>query len=102
MEQPVRSKLNVKDLCELIRISGEAGVKELHFGEVRVIFKEEKALVTEIPTTIGISPANNVRELERSEQDIREDQLSMALLENPAEYERLLAAGELEDAKEKH
>jgi hypothetical protein len=103
MERPVRNLGNqISQICKLIEVCGNCGVSELRFENLHVIFNNNKTVDMEIPATIGIAPENNVKEIEKSEQDIREDQLAMALIENPAEYERLITAGELEDAENNH
>lgn len=100
MERTVR-KLGsrIKQIGDLIKICGESNVAVLHFEDVHVIFRDNKIVDMEIPATIGIAPENNARDTDRSEQELREDQLAMALIEQPEEYERLIAAGELENAE---
>jgi hypothetical protein len=103
MERSVRKlSSRIKDIGDLIKICGESGVGELRFEELHVIFKDNRTVGVEIPNTIGITPENNVKEVEYTEQELKEDQLAMALIEQPSEYERLIIAGELENAENRH
>lgn len=106
----MKSNMELKDLCQLIRECGRAGVTELTLDPVRVVFSP-KPTEQEKNTSIAWAPAaktsaatnspeQNELDLMRAELSLREDQLANVLLEDPAEYERLMMAGELEDAVE--
>lgn len=93
--------VKVKELCELIKVCGEAGVAELKFADLHVTFvlskaPDEVALGYEQPIIKDESEAEVIL---RDEVKLKEDQLDLALIERPGEYERMLMSGELEDEK---
>ena len=108
----MNSSIEIKDLCQLIRECGRAGVVELTLDPVRVVFsnrpaEEEKQSLLKWPaaaktSAAKFSPEQNEIDLMSAELSLREDQLANALLEDPAEYERLMMAGELDDAATEH
>ena len=115
--------LNAKEICALIRACGEAGVSELEFDQLRLKFHEPAQTgpvwTMTYPTaqTDSADPGTTKRKRKskqgepvffeeqqefpfiQDELNVREDQLELMRIENPAEYERLLAQGELEDAE---
>lgn len=99
-------ELKIKDICALIRVSGDAKVKELKFGDLSVVFAPEASglanQVSTQDTNVFSGPIVN-DEAEAFRQDevkIKDLKLEMALIENPAEYEQMVLAGELEDGEE--
>ena len=87
--------LSIKGICDLISVCGKSGVTELSFDTLKVSFSHSKTLEENAPIVLSGRP--EPENFEQIEQDLKEEHLSMALIENPAEYERLAAAGELED-----
>jgi hypothetical protein len=108
-------KMTSDDICAIIRQCGESGVSELTFGSLSIRFASENKrgdLSSPEIAHHGISHSTtdyifddsfkksdeeDKRILEEEEIRMREDQLSMALIEDPAQFEKLLAAGDLEN-----
>ncbi len=108
--------LKAEEVCSIILHSGTANVAELSFGELHVRFGAPKPeRQPETPTPVGQSQPIPPPSLEAtpSEKDAaridqetteilelltKEQQMAELLLTDSAEYERQLAAGELEDA----
>lgn len=108
---PEKCLFTAEELCGIIKACGEAQVVELKLGDLYVRFGQQP--VPEAPANEVQSPAptpeaaisatqNELekeaeRALTQDEVKLREDQLDMALLENPLLYEELIAKGEVED-----
>lgn len=99
------------ELCSLIKECGSSGVSELTLDPFRVVFSDIKkeATTTSLPHFYAQTSVEQDRQklddeevLLKEELRIRQDQLSNALLEDPAEFERLLMSGELEDEPTEH
>lgn len=96
----------LKEICELIKVCGASGVTELKVGELHVQFSS-KAHGGSVSSGIELPIIKNTDQLVETEQEVilrdeiklKQDQLDLALIESPAEYERLLMSGELEDEK---
>jgi hypothetical protein len=102
--------LNLKQICELIKISGEAKVTELKFQDLHVFFAPQGPVAAiqgshnqELVLTHGNDIESEQVLIEKEGAKVRQDQYDMALLENPAEYERIeyerLMAGDLGDGE---
>lgn len=105
--------LNPLEIARLVKACAEAGVQELKLGELHVLFKaDQKAddfLVAQTPEptkkrrkrsskTEAFDVVEDQMDLPFDETDeirMKEDQMDLLRIENPAEYERLLAMGEL-------
>ncbi len=118
--QPVqtlrKSVLKADEVCGIILHSGKANVSELTFGDLHVRFgapkserqPEELSLVGQSQPTVPTSSETILSDeeaaritkdtLEIQELLTREQQMAELQLTDPVEYERQLAAGELEDA----
>lgn len=101
-----RQLLSTKEVCRIIKLGKKAGLSELKFGELHVSFKspiEQVAKATmrqpRIPSVPVKAPTENTQKeaLAQDELRLREDQLAMALIEDPVRYEQLLRDGELSD-----
>lgn len=100
----LKSISKVKELCDLVKVCGDAGVLELVYGDTRVIFEpkakgtnQSSETETVVTREIKQQPEHEINHLMKDTIDLKEDQLSMALIENPADYERLVLSGDLED-----
>lgn len=99
-------EMNAKDVCAMIRACGESGVTELSFGPLTIRFAPKPSVgesPSEPPKTEFHPPMyyrtteEEQTQLLRDEVALKEERLAMALLEDPVEFEKLLAAGELEE-----
>jgi hypothetical protein len=91
------------DICNLIKTCSVSGVLELNYGELHIKFASKDIEAPSEPAIAGRksdATKSTVIEQDSIEQDelkTKQDQLDLMLIEDPAEYERLLIAGELED-----
>jgi hypothetical protein len=102
--------LSSQDVCLIIKSCGEAGVSSLSWGELHIQFglqppgrslgsnQETETILT--PTEAAISETQEQlaqESLERAEDELRAMQLELMKIENPAEYERLVFDGKLDE-----
>lgn len=98
-------ELKIKDICALIKICGESKVKELKFGDLHVVFAPEalgqanQVLAQSTKVFSGQVVSDEAEAFQQDEVKIKDLKLEMALIENPAEYEQMVLAGELEDGE---
>lgn len=99
--------LTSTEICKIIKTARQSGVSELKFGELSFSFakkEEKKPKITQKSVEIT---AEQLAEIEKVSMDAEktaimqetEDQLEILHLEDPNEYEKLLARGELEGAE---
>lgn len=91
-----------RELSNIIKTCASCGVSEFSIGEIKITFGQPIIATQPIDQYQGesqpIPSAEIVDEpIEKEEVALKEEQLAMALLENPVELERLLTAGELEN-----
>lgn len=90
-------------VCAIIEACGKAGVRVFKYGELYFSMDATPQTYPLIVPGDRIVPAapdharQNADTLERDEDEVRDEQLRMLMLENPMEYERQLRDGELED-----
>lgn len=92
--------VSVKDFKKIIDLCKKSGVLRLKLADFEVEFaeKEQKHIKREIKAKD--SPDREIAEkeaLRREEQTLKEDYIGNLLLEDPAEYERLVMQGELHE-----
>lgn len=91
-----KKSLTAKDICLIIKEGSKGGVAKLKFGDLEISFgiePEEPIVYTEIP----------LKEQEKIEQEIQlkdrvesgEEALSQLAIDDPVEWERQIAKGEL-------
>ena len=93
-------ELTTDQLFDIIDMCCDRGVTEFKFGDLYLRFDltfspTKKAPVASIKKVESI----NENSLLNSEVDLREDQAQQLLIEDPVAYEKLLAQGDLENAK---
>lgn len=96
--------LSVKEVRALLSHLKKAGVKSFEGLNVKVDFADKtdvEQIQTVRQTPASAKKAENIEQLSFLDEsaDVSEDLISHALIENPAEYERLIREGELEDAR---
>jgi hypothetical protein len=103
--------LTAKDIAQIIKACKNAGVKELKLADFSLTFGNEPASspesesISEEPISADVLEAQIRQEKEDIEmQEATAKQLSLdaLMIEEPAEYERLIAEGELKDAEIQH
>lgn len=118
---PAPKKLNnralkAEEVCSILKACYEARVRVLKFSDLEVEFQEDgkpQIVVSQpiLPDTAmsedkpyAPDPFRKESEslLEREAADVKQMHLDQMMIEDPLEYEHLLLAGELEDAKSGH
>lgn len=107
-----KTHLSREDVCSILDTSAKAGVRELTFAGLHVVFgrpaEQQVAgypFVPQIPAPSlsgkALSDADHAaqakRSLEEDEVRLREDQLAHALVEDPVLYEKLVQEGMTND-----
>lgn len=98
-------RYKVTELSKLIRICGKAGVAELKIADFHVTFSKSKApdeVASGLEQPSFITDEKETDILLKDEIRLRADQLDLALIERPHEYEQMLFSGDLEDEKADH
>lgn len=98
-----KTLFTAEQVCSIIKACGEAHVSVLEFGDLRVRFgrsaEEEdqgRAFNPDPATEIAVKQAEiSAQSLKRDEIAFREEQLAMAVIEDPVLAEKLLMEGEL-------
>lgn len=118
--KPTETELSSVDLCPILEASAKAGVTELKFRGLHVVFGRTAEQVVTMDPRFGLPAYPFVQQppaaktemdlsaeqhklirkqyLENAETNLREDQLAELLVTNPQLYEELLQKGELENA----
>jgi hypothetical protein len=98
--------LKPSELCDVLKACHDAKVRELKFKGLHVIFAPAEMgsaiqgdLTTEVTTALGAVKLLEREANEKDELALREEQLALMRIENPAEYEAMLSAGELDDGE---
>jgi hypothetical protein len=90
-----------QEVCDIIKACAASGVARIEFGPLKVEFGlQQSALPTPIePIDPRITARAEQEAVESAEFRMKQDQLSTMLLSDPAEYERLMMIGDLEETK---
>jgi len=93
---------NAVDICNIIKVCGEAGVSDFRVGDFSVSFgKSSKHTASNTPEeAISVEQVLQAeRSLAQAEAEIKEDQLNQMLIEDPFAAEELIMSGEFTNAK---
>lgn len=120
MGNPQEKLISAEDACRIIEVCGKSNVSELRFRGIHVRFGRptesfqgtgvpleaplgmEQAISPYPDTEISREPEpQNENSLLDEELRLKDERIAMALLENPAEAERLLLQGDLEDERQR-
>jgi ribosomal protein L15 len=97
----VTNPLTPEAICNIIEACSHASVSEFIYGGLTIRFGNlQTANHDSLPQDISsqVSTANAETLLD-GEVNLREEQLSAMVIENPVEYEKLLLDGDLSDAE---
>jgi hypothetical protein len=92
--------VSVKDFKKIIGLCKKSGVSRLKLADFEVEFAEKEQKHSKREVKVKDSPNREVIEtesLKRAEQALKEEYIGNLLLEDPAEYERLVMQGELHE-----
>ena len=95
------SDVNIEKLSELIKTCGASNVSHLKFGELEVTFSSshcDQQTTASQSATLGTLADESTEQIAiKDEVDANQELLAMAILEDPAMYEKLLMSGDLEN-----
>jgi hypothetical protein len=103
--------LNVEDLCRILEASSKSGVSELKFGPLLVKFGPSPEQIQRFldqqqpthpsPPVAALTEAQHTKQtqesLEQAEIALRQEQLQLAMVEDPELFEQMLSDGDLSD-----
>jgi restriction endonuclease Mrr len=105
------SELNVKDVCEIIAACATNGVSMLKYGTLEVQFKESRTPCKEKIEDQHIEltsqgpekevPPMSPEVLQKIEQDMKQAELEQMLINDPAQFEELISAGEIDNEEDR-
>jgi hypothetical protein len=97
-------ELTAKDICNILRACRESGASKLKFAGIEAEFfpadymKASESL-PEAEISVEQAAVVDEQQLARDEFRAKSERLAMMLIEDPAQYEKLLLDGELADAE---
>lgn len=89
MERALRR--NRVNIVAIIEAAGKAGVKHLKFGDLEISFEEQKQEVAITRPTLVQAPIPTPEQQEASRRERQQELLEQLKIEDPLEYERLVA-----------
>lgn len=96
----IDKNMSPKEICEIIRVSGELGVCEFSYKDLKFSFNQKIEASTSNRVEIAtITTAQAEVSRETSLEDAREEFLGELLLSNPSEYERIREKEDYLDAQ---
>ena len=108
-----KTPLRTEDICTIIKLCSESRVASLKWGDLCVEFGPAKttpwAFPMESAHTEAVSPAPSPEKADTQEQEtllsdelrVKDDQLALMVIEDPAQYEELISSGELDEEDER-
>ena len=101
-----KKTLKNTDVCNIIRTCKAAEVTELKFGDLHILWGK-KALLGNVEDANALAAEEMAeaqkkiedKELEIQDLENKENLLELLKIEDPAEYERMILSGELENAE---
>lgn len=100
--------LEIRDIIKLIRVIKETGIQEFNGLGLHIIVNGQTKPTQTIQTERQIKASDEkaaiiaTESLRQETAESVEDRIQLLLIEDPAEYERLLMERELEDASIQH
>jgi hypothetical protein len=98
-----KNAFKTEDICAIIKVCSQSGVREFKYLNLSFSFGHVYAPTTEpifIPEPIAHQADTQTREtLSKNENDMKQEQLDMMLLEDPEGFEELLRIGDLKDER---
>jgi hypothetical protein len=111
LTENMKENLNVKDVCDIILSCAKNNVSTLKWGTLELKFKEDShAPSKEINQTPAIEahsqgpekePTISPETLQKIEQDMKQVELDLMMINDPAQFEELLSTGEIEDEEDR-
>lgn len=104
--EPAPKNLTAQEICSIIKECARQGVAEMTYGELHVKFQplgEREEAPAHVPPSQRVRvPAKTLDKIEsdslrNDELAVKEDDLAQMLIEDPAQYEKLVLQGDLAD-----
>jgi restriction endonuclease Mrr len=109
MSSTEHKDLSVKEICEIITVGAKNGLATLKYAGLELTFKETHTPSMETPATVIVEPSQGPEEelapispevLQKIEQDMKQEELSQMMINDPAQFEELISLGEIENDDE--
>lgn len=97
----VKEVLSAKEICSIIRAGASSRVKVLRYLGLEIQYSSDDVSVVTPSTFTGPLVPVSQETFEQNAHAAKKERLDLMMIEDPAEYERLLASGELEDDEQK-
>lgn len=97
-------ELTAEDICNILRVCRESGASKLKFAGIEAEFfpadyTKASEPLPEAEISVEQAAVIEGQQLTRDEMRVKSERLAMMLIEDPAQYEKLLLDGELADAE---
>lgn len=109
--EAVKESLNVKDVCDIISSCATNNVRSMKWGTLELTFKEDLHTPSkEINQTPAIEehsqgpeekPTMSPEVLQQIEQDMKQVELDLMMINDPAQFEELISTGEIENEEDR-
>lgn len=103
-----KKELEASDVCSILEACVKARVAVLRYRGLEIKFRgrlKKRLEEKEVPSNIvaesyAASPESTSAEIRELALDLKKQQLDQMLIEDPSQYESLLASGEIEDEEQ--
>jgi hypothetical protein len=109
--EAVKESLNVKDVCDIISSCATNNVRSMKWGTLELTFKEDlHAPSKEINPVTAIEaqsqgpekePTISPEALKQIEQDMKQVELDLMMINDPAQFEELISTGDFENEEDR-
>ncbi len=103
-----KTVLKADEICSILKAGAEAKVKVLKYLDLEIHYQGQASENSPQPYRFHVEheagktqPAANTKAFEELAYDTKQEKLDQMLIEDPSQYEALMAAGEFEDAEER-
>jgi len=100
---PIKNDLTGKEICDIIKSCGESGVSEFNFGGLRISFPARNDVCQDTSHTQSPRQVTAISSMfdensfiQQDEADAKDEELAEMKLQDPLQYETLLAQQEFE------
>lgn len=93
------SVFSSQGICDIIKVCAKSRVRSIKLGTLEIEFFTDTMVETQKLGKATINPHFEEKIEVKEELDVKRDRLALSLIEDPLEYERLLVAGDIEDAE---
>lgn len=109
--EDMKESLNVNNVCDIIQSCATNGVSTLKWGTLELSFKNSHTPSKELnPDHTAIEahsqgpeekPTMSPEVLQQIERDMKQEELDLMMINDPAQFEELLSIGEIENEEDR-